>query len=436
MDGVKETDKKSLNTFVGLPRKIISNSYKSYKAVKNKEHRPPIKKFFEFISADVIRWVISTLLHTRAPYKTYISYEDPEDNGIYPLKSFDGGDIIKVAILGDWGTDTEESDFIGDEVCKKIPDFSIHLGDTYYTGIKEEIEDNFGAGSYWPYASVGNFALLGNHEMYSGGEDYFTTLLLMMGYIKNDELIKQKTSFLCLENDYWRVVCLDTGYDSLSKNFAGLYIKDNLLLKLNDIQLNWLRKNVFTSSLDKRGIIFLSHHQYFSAFDTKSNEYPIPAVQLYEFIDKNTPVLWLWGHEHRFSIYGCYQHSTGIKAFGRCIGHSGMPIEIIPDDEIEKINKDRNLVIFDNRERCTIYTTKIGHNGYALLLFEKEKLIIEYYDEKEKILSEEWKINMDTGFLEGIDICEYTGGNYPSGPDDYKSKLFHFVPDIKQAIRM
>jgi Calcineurin-like phosphoesterase len=430
------TNKKSMHELVGLKRKGFINNYKSYKYVKNNTHKPPSKKLWEFLSAMVIRWLISTILHTRSPYRQYKFYDSTEDRGIYPLKSFDEGDLIKVAILGDWATNTDESDFIGDQVSQKSPDYSIHLGDTYYTGIKEEIESNFGEGSYWPEANCGNFALLGNHEMYSSGDAYFTSLLPLMGFKKGNEIIKQKASFLCLENKYWRIICLDTGYDSLTKNFLGLYVKDNLLLKLNDMQLDWLRKNVFTSSLDKRGIIFLSHHQYFSAFDSKNNEYTIPAVQLYEFIDKDTPVLWLWGHEHRFSVYGCFQHTGGIKSFGRCIGHSGMPIEIIKDGEIKNINNDRKLVIFDNRERCTLDETKIGHNGYALLLFENEKLSIEYYDENDKILSEIWKIDIDTGLLEGIEIEEYTSGKYPSEPADYKTKLFHYVPDLRDAIRI
>jgi hypothetical protein len=75
---------------------------------------------------------------------------------------------------------------------------------------------------------------------------------------------------------------------------------------------------------DRRATIQLSHHNYFSNYDTA---YPRQAVQLKEFFAEH-PVLWFWGHEHRLMIYKEYRVGGGISAFGRCIGHGGMPIEL------------------------------------------------------------------------------------------------------------
>ena len=54
------------------------------------------------------------------------------------------------------------------------PDITIHLGDVYYTGEKEEYTDYFFPD--WPldnHPEHGTFLLNANHEMYSGGYDYF-----------------------------------------------------------------------------------------------------------------------------------------------------------------------------------------------------------------------------------------------------------------------
>ena len=69
-------------------------------------------------------------------------------------------------------------------------------------------------------------------------------------------------------------------------------------------------------------------------------------------------VIWLWGHEHRLAVYGKFQSKNGIKAFGRCIGHGGMPVELgkikssvmnlLMTPGADKV-KDYKLVFFDRR---------------------------------------------------------------------------------------
>jgi len=164
--------------------------------------------------------------------------------------------------------------------------------------------------------------------------------------------------------------------------------------------IEWLKKNVKLDT-DKRGIIFLSHHQYCSAFE---KDFEVLGMQLGKLVGSNRPVLWIWGHEHRMSIYGLYGSSPCIKAYGRCIGHGGMPVElvkILPKNN--KINK-KPLVLFDNRKKETIDGVSIGYNGYTLLNFDKDKLEIEYYDSEKRIVSENWEINNKTGKLNGISI--------------------------------
>ncbi|RYF83811.1 MAG: metallophosphoesterase, partial [Chitinophagaceae bacterium] len=172
-----------------------------------------------------------------------------------------------------------------------------------------------------PYGSQGSFALLGNHEMYSSGRSYFTQLLPYMGNYVPSHDKDQQASFFCLENDCWRIIGLDTGYYSL-KGWLG--IKGNNKLDLHDTQKEWLRNTVRLSD-DNRGLIFLSHHQCFSAFE---DEFPKPAEFIASLLPAHKNVIWLWGHEHWFSVYGANKLANGATMYARCVGNSGMPVEL------------------------------------------------------------------------------------------------------------
>src|SRR5439155_9589200 len=78
----------------------------------------------------------------------------------------------------------------------------VHLGDVYYAGTQDEVENRFL--SLWP-RRVGaiNRAANSNHEMYSGGYGYFDQTLRRFG---------QSSSVFALQNDHWLLVGLDTAY--------------------------------------------------------------------------------------------------------------------------------------------------------------------------------------------------------------------------------
>jgi len=52
----------------------------------------------------------------------------------------------------------------------------------------------------------------GNHEMYARGMAYFDVFLPRLGLAGGTP---QQASFFCLENDHWRFIALDTGYNSV-----------------------------------------------------------------------------------------------------------------------------------------------------------------------------------------------------------------------------
>ncbi|MGB4847015.1 MAG: metallophosphoesterase [Saprospiraceae bacterium] len=347
-------------------------------------------------------WIKNYLKYRFTPRHVFVTYNtDGSNTGVYKMVSENSSgnksaNEITIALASDWGTDTPESMLIGLAMDAHKPDYSIHMGDTYYVGLSEEIEQNFMPGnSYWPYGSIGSFALPGNHEMYSNGNAYFHTLLPWMG-IKIPQRIPQQASYMCLETEYWRIIGLDTGHKSVGIPILEYFLsKANLPKKL----LKWL-EDVVKIGEDNKGLIFLTHHQYVSAF---SQPFPATGKQLAKIIGKNRKVLWLWGHEHRFAMYGRYATKSGPQAYGRCIGHGGMPQVCLKKFNPQKAMKN-NLVLYDNRTRITLDNEDVGHNGFALLKLQNENLTIEYYDEKQMLVSENWKYNSKTHEIMGIDI--------------------------------
>ncbi len=386
---------KEQKDLVGLSRIPIVNQYHAIKQIE----RSPTNRLIDLITKNKLVWFFKSLpalLRKNHPYKTYSDLSP--NNGVFTM---DNGieNEVNIALLSDWASDTQESHDIAHMVGDV--DYSIHLGDTYYIGNCEEIKDNFDREiGTWPYGRFGSFAMLGNHEMYSGGEYYFTNLLGNMGVWGNFGHDKQEASIFCLENDYWRIIGLDTGYDSLGL----LNLLPKYKLKLNDYQVDWL-KNTVDLKNDKRGIILLSHHQYLSAFDDEYQEF---GKQIAEIIGPGKSILWFWGHEHRLAIYGKNQLPDGPVFFARCIGNSGMPVEV--DKKVQRV--DRNLVLYDARVRNNLGDgVSIGFNGYVGLKLKEENLVVNYYDDGNLpgmggrlILTESWSVDNSSGQLKGINI--------------------------------
>lgn len=289
-------------------------------------------------------------------------------------------DITSMTLAGDWANGTYEADAVGQSMLKwklsatESPDYTVHIGDIYYVGGSNEVKENClgenvsrksvsqlypGAGVEWPKGKKGSFALMGNHEMMAKGHGYYKTFLPRLGVKGPDgNFSGQQTSCFCLENKYWRIMGVDTGYHYNKKSV------------LDDLNIAWLR--VVLTGAPEKATIILSHHQYFSAFEDEDN-FLKPADQLYEFI--KSPALWFWGHEHRLAGYELGGIGD-LKVFGRCIGHGAMPVKLgMPTEDA----KCPPLKFFDNRGHPA-HLSEYGINGYCELDFQNDKLNVTYYE--------------------------------------------------------
>lgn len=347
-----------------------------------------------------------------------------------------------IALAADWGSDTPQAEYIGQKMFEKSPDYTVHLGDIYYSGIDTELKSNYGTGNgdwgIWPRGKAGSFALAGNHEMFSGGQDYYN----MIRDPKRGFGVVNKTSggysgqaapVFCLRTEHWCILGLDTGYPSLRTGILRLH-PDNLDLQFSDAVMEWLDNEVKLKE-EKRGIVVLTHHQYMSAFNGE-DEFSGPAKQL-EALLPGREMIWIWGHEHRFSMYGRYKKSNShIAAFGRCIGNGGMPDEhskkrFLLDNKA----KEYGLVLYDkrtadtielsrNEEGTIVWTEDIGYNGYAMMQLKGEQLAIRYFEsyggiadktkeKDEKVVEETWRADNKTGKIACVDVVDFTKEKSP-----------------------
>ena len=214
----------------------------------------------------------------------------------------------RVVMVGDWGSGLPRARKIGAAMREVLQEGGaagreqhvVHLGDVYYSGWDREYQKHFLP--HWPVNPgeedrITSWSLNANHDMYSGGHGYFDRLLVDARFARQSQ-----SSFFSLENDYWQVLGLDTGYVEHD---------------LDGDQAQWVKHRA--DAAPGKSLMLLSHHQMFSAYESGG-----PKIE-----DKLRPVLdagrvraWFWGHEHRCA---CYEPQRKVE-YARLIGHGGIPV--------------------------------------------------------------------------------------------------------------
>jgi hypothetical protein len=369
--------RKALENYTGLSRAPI-DSHLRVAAVNPQAAlaRPPLQ---DFSTADIFPWITNWLKTAGSARHPFEAYPSQGDRGKYELSGLLAADgSFRIALAGDWGTGTDTAQQVADSMVASNPELTIHLGDIYYVGTSVEVQQNcLGvSGAYqgvtWRHGSKGSFALNGNHEMYSGGSPYFTDFLPTLGMPSSQDK-QQLRSYFCLEAPAWRILAIDTGYNS--DTIGGDCTLEQPLL-------DWL-KNVVDPLHNRKPTVLLSHHQWFSGFG--DGDYPKPAQQIAPFF-KDQQIIWLWGHEHRLAIFYPYKSpDTHLSCYARCIGHGGMPLEqasaAFPNQErMQRVEYWDNPDLFPHRFRKLSDGTLIGTNGYAEMTIQGSNLSLEYLD--------------------------------------------------------
>ena len=384
-----------------LPRSAaLSHLYKAAEAVSPANFPPESL----FAPKALWNWLRNYLAYVFRTKHTFPPHTMALQNAVYDLLDENGSDTVRIALAGDWGTGTQEAVNVASQMKAFDPHFTLHIGDVYYVGDPPEVNENcLGVKNpnnnydpvIWPIGKLGSFAMNGNHEMYANGGGYFEVFLPKLGLQRTGKMTGQQTSFFCLQNSNWRIIAIDTGYNSIGLPILGQIPGVNKIpgvgpdCKLPDPLMEWLKSVVLTTQ-DNRGIVIMSHHQYYSSFEV---EYHKPAQQLWD-AGIRRPVLWFWGHEHRVAGYDL-QGSEHLQAFGRCVGHGGMPLSIGEP--------------CDGKPKPRFYDTRTGAHGFGVnghvnLAFSGRNLEATYLDlDGTKILQEQWTVD-GTGVVQLVSI--------------------------------
>lgn len=373
------------NDLLDLKRSALHSHYRQQ--VDKLADVTKFPKAAAFLPNNFLPWIGAYLKYVFRPRHRFVCYPRDGDHGIYPLKPAQG-QVVRVSIAGDWGTGTEESEKVASAMHAFKPDYTIHLGDVYFVGDKAEIDQNcLGVSGHgyqgieWPRGRMGSFAMNGNHEMYASGDAYFAHFLPRLG-IPSSRDQRQLASYFCLENDIWRILALDTGYNSAGMPLLGALPFMGSLpgirgsCKLEEPSIEWLGKEVDPKSR-RRATILLTHHQCFSAFE---KGYGTPSRQLQPFFE-GQEIIWLWGHEHRFAVYDKYA-DHGPTAYARCLGHGGMPVELAAP----KSNFPAPLRYYDKRLYRDLGRVKVGFNGFVNLELAGNSATFDYRDHENRSL--------------------------------------------------
>jgi Calcineurin-like phosphoesterase len=301
-----------------------------------------------------------------------------DDRAPYPPgmpDSFTIPDHCVVALLADWGGDNDAAKKVAEIARKQQPDIAIHLGDIYYGGTESECKHFL---NLWPMRqdmedpespihTDGSWALNGNHEMYSGGEYFFRTVL---------PAFRQKQPFFLLENDSWRIIGLDTAY-------ADGRLKPQSEQDPIAAQWNWL---VATLRGSRKATILLTHHQPVSAHREEFKESEplredVDALLAVDGVGDDAIFGWFFGHEHRCAIY----RNSALRFNARLIGNGCIPHEVQKENaadpgctQADFFNKTPSAPGADTAASC-----------FAKLMFDGPRLAIEYINETDQLWGRE-----------------------------------------------
>ncbi|HVV46988.1 MAG TPA: metallophosphoesterase, partial [Bryobacteraceae bacterium] len=302
-------------------------------------------------------YAASRIADKTIPYRRHTNPGDFVISNRLPAKA-------TVALLGDWGTGQEAAKQLLVRIAARHPDAVIHLGDVYYSGTKHEVQNYFY--SIWqkilgiPKVAWGEkltdlsktpatFHLAGNHDMYAGGQPYYSVI----------DMLGQPASYFCLRNEHWQFLAMDTGLHDSNPSREG----DPTWLE--DTEVEWLKDKIRNAG--GRKTILLSHHQLFTAFEDIGKA-PINGKLLSQLQDVLPQVTaWFWGHEHNLVIYGKY-----LNVLGRCIGHGAFPVQ---PEELRAPNPDIPL----NPVTLAKDTKGFFEHGYVTMELDGADAHVTYY---------------------------------------------------------
>jgi hypothetical protein len=289
---------------------------------------------------------------------------------------------VTLALAGDWGTGIAPATSIGGYIAKRNPDYTIHLGDVYYSGLPEEESSRLV--ELWPAGGRGSLTLNSNHEMYAGGRGYFDFALTDRKFALQNGL-----SYFVLQNRNWMIIGLDTAYFA---DTSALY-QDGYLSSgaaNGTVQRDWLRDMIRLASHSDMNVIILTHHD---GFDIDPYANTVTFKNLFGVMTSELQSVkrwwWYWGHVHAGIAYQSITKNSSTL-YPRCIGHGGIPWEPFPDVGSIHLNDPRvNVEWAEVKTMTDSKGQSRALNGYLMVTLDGANITETLYDENNQATS--WK---------------------------------------------
>jgi len=220
---------------------------------------------------------------------------------------------VTIALVGDWGTGKWGKQMapalaVMNQIVKLKPNYTIHLGDVYYSGTKAEEDANYV--KFWKAATDGNFMLNSNHEMYTGANGYFD-----VGLADPPFALQKRSSCFALMNDKVVILGLDSAYNDTSILFQKGGIPST----------SWQIPFIQSLNIGKRKLIVLTHH---NGLSTSGGQTIGLWQDMYAALGNRYPDYWYWGHVHNGIVYKPRTETVNgkkVTVLARCTGHGAIP---------------------------------------------------------------------------------------------------------------
>ena len=96
------------------------------------------------------------------------------------------------------------------------------------------------------------------------------------------------------------------------------------------------------------------------------------------------------GTSTALAIYEEASMAGGVTAFGRCIGHGGMPVDLPPKTPLH----DFAVEFVDERLYPNDENLVVGYNGFAKMTLRDDQLTLDYVDVRgTRVFSETWTVD-------------------------------------------
>jgi len=334
----------------------------------------------------IYKWVFkceATYLEYLVKHLDQIKYRDWTTDGknninYSVIQMNQKGRPIRIGLVADWGTGTDDSVALLEEMVQNNVDVIIHLGDIYYSCTEKECNKIFDIiqKTIGDKGDILFYMIPGNHDYYSWGYEFFN--LLDKVNKLNPPQLKQSASYFCLRvNQNLQILGVDTGrtdnnpFNQVDPLITGPDLLPNEKKWAQDKLKNFTGKT-----------ILLTHHQLFSfnsAINGKAHKHRYKNESLLSTFKEYFPKIsaWFWGHEHNLIIF---DPNLGLEK-GRLIGCSGYEANETADSPY--YNNHSEIKEYDppkyrlDMEQGGIDQGYYNH-GYAIIETSPDKTTVEY----------------------------------------------------------